>query len=96
MTPKKINVLGHTYRIIEKPKMSESAGHDGLCDATNKIIYLDKGLHKEDKLRVLMHEIMHAYQFESGFCDVLDRQAQELLAEGMAGFLSSILVVKFR
>jgi Zn-dependent peptidase ImmA (M78 family) len=96
MIPKKIQVLNYPYSIIEKRNLARDSHCDGVCDATNKIILLDKDLHKDDKLRVLMHEIMHAIQFESGFCEVLDRQTQEILSETVAGFLTATINIRFK
>ena len=96
MIPKKVRVLNYEYKICERSDLNSSLECDGLCDPNARVIYLQKNLPKEMKTRVLMHELMHALQFEAGFCDILNHQTQEIFAETVAGFLCQILKVNFK
>lgn len=72
-----IDVLGTTYTVIfcgedKEPQLKDA---DGTCDPTAKTIFI-KNDHKieydtvknlkEFKLKVLRHEIVHAFLYESG------------------------------
>jgi len=76
----KINVLGTEYTITElseseweKSRKIEECFKDtdervvkGLCLGYERKIYLKKNLGKHERRGVLRHEIIHAYQYESG------------------------------
>ena len=62
----KINVLGQEYEveILEKPdELMLELKADGYTDCDNKIIAV---MDNQYKNRVLRHEIVHAFLFESG------------------------------
>lgn len=72
----KINILGQDYEIIhqkesENPKLEK---HNGLCEHYSKEIVIcdfeiDTMTYKNPealKLKILRHEIIHAFLFESG------------------------------
>ena len=67
-----VNILGTDYRIVEKP----IKGCDGYCDKTTKEIavavkedYCDLGNFEEYRKKVLRHEVIHAYHYESGLAE---------------------------
>lgn len=71
----KINVLGTEYTIQEATKATDPALNDcdGYCDKTTKVIVVtqhdadcDLGDFEVYKKKVLRHEIIHAFLFESG------------------------------
>lgn len=89
---KSINVLGHDYqiRLVDEIKQAPEAG--GLCSHPDRIIYISKDclISKEQSLLYLLHELRHAYQFESGTFQVLGRAGAELDAEGFTSFILSL------
>lgn len=96
MIPKSVQILNHKYSIKLAKHLARDQGIEGVCNGNTKAILIDADLDKNETLECLMHEIIHAYQFESGFSQVLDRQAQELLAEGFASFICAILKIQFK
>ncbi len=78
MENKKVNILGTEYTISEKTKEEDKflKDCDGYCDKTVcKIVVLakDDDCEIEDftshQNKVLRHEIIHAYHFESGIAE---------------------------
>ena len=74
----KVNVLGMEYSIVIADESEDKllVGADGYCDKTTKRI----GIHTEGKScelgcfevyqkKVLRHEIIHAFMFESGIAE---------------------------
>lgn len=78
---KSVNILGATYKILYKnepwiiPNISETTV--GSCDSANKVITL---LTTAD-YHTLLHEITHAYLYESG---LLNYSGDECLVEWIA------------
>ena len=80
----KINILGTTYTILitdaeHEPRLSNC---DGFCDKTSKkvVITLEpKDCNLDDwivyKNKILRHEIIHAFFFESGLHENLENRA---------------------
>lgn len=71
-TPKTVNILGTDYTVVEKPIKD----CDGYCDKTTKEIAVavkeddcDLGNFEEHRKKVLRHEVIHAYHFESGLAE---------------------------
>lgn len=95
--PKSVNVLGHIYKIkiIEETGM-HVLGHMGECDYGLREIRIIKNLSEEVSFQVLLHEIRHAYQFESGFAQILDAQAMELDADGFVSLITSLFDLKWK
>ena len=73
-----INVLGTTYALEERSasndRMLENC--DGYCDKTTKMIVIAKepsdnelGSFETYKKKVMRHEIVHAFLFESGLSE---------------------------
>ena len=73
-----INVLGTEYKIIEKDEKDEKRLKTcwGFCDFNTKDIYINTDINKETedscknseyfKKKVIRHEILHAFLYESG------------------------------
>lgn len=70
-----INVLGTTYGIHERSAAEDALleEFDGYCDKTTKLIVIAKqeedcelGSYEAYRKKVLRHEIIHAFLFESG------------------------------
>lgn len=94
--PKSVNVLGHPYRIKMVDHLGLVVGQTGECDYNLREIRLLKGLNKESTFQVLLHEIRHAYQFESGFTQILDHQAMELDADGFVSLVTSLFDLRWK
>lgn len=83
----KVNILGTEYiiyRNVEEEKEPRLKGNYGFCDYCTKEIYLSKEALtetedsmknlKEYENKVLRHEIVHAFLYESGLRENSDRQ----------------------
>lgn len=94
--PKSVNVCGYQYSIKTVKPSELPDGVIGLCNGTKKTILLSKEMKGELLVRTVLHEIRHAYQFESGSSQILTGQAMEIDAEGFAALVYSIFDVKFK
>lgn len=71
-----VNVLGTKYKIVEHDRGNDVSleGADGYCDHTTKTVVIRNilptsnslGDLEEYKKRVIRHELVHAFLFESG------------------------------
>jgi len=84
---KSINVLGQVYKIKMVKGMNEKTGAIGLCDAEKSLISLDSSLKGKYLRRVLLHEIAHAFAFESGLYEFMNQQSSEMFAQSLSSFL---------
>ena len=71
-----VNVLGTKYRILYKSPKEDSAFNecDGYCDKTSKTIVVstkngDLDNFESYQKKVLCHEIIHTFMFESGLAE---------------------------
>jgi len=94
--PKTVQVLNAKYKIKIVKGLAQTAGNWGHCDSAIKTISLDSGMVGAHLARVLMHELMHAVQFESGMVDFMGMQTCEMSAETLAGFLCAVFEFKFK
>ena len=70
----KVNILGVTYTVEEKTKNEEPrlADCDGFCDKTTREIVVTKQIDSDlgdwnvYRKKIIRHEIIHAFLFESG------------------------------
>jgi Zn-dependent peptidase ImmA (M78 family) len=85
-----IEVLHAKYNIFHVQGLGEEYDTDGFCEFEEPAIYIDLDLPKERKLRVILHEITHAYAFESGLHEFLDDQSLEMFCQTLSGFLLSL------
>lgn len=79
-----INILGTEYTIEEKTRAEDDTleACDGYCDKTTKEIVIakpDKGSDLKDfdvyRRKVMRHEIVHAFLFESGLHENWEKEA---------------------
>lgn len=90
----KANVLGTEYEIIisnerDDPKLE---GADGYCDETVHLIVVDelkpdqftKHDLKNHQNKVIRHELIHAFLFESGLCECSDWAMKEEMVDFFA------------
>jgi Zn-dependent peptidase ImmA (M78 family) len=89
--PKKINVLGKTYKI----KIVENFQYAGLCDSEG-IIYLNKSQNESELVYTLIHEIIHAWQFRVGLNQAISRETLEVISEGISIVLCELFDIKFK
>lgn len=71
-----VNILGTEYKLIESDSGKDAVlkGADGYCDHTTKTLVIKDilpetnsvGDLKQYKKRVIRHEVIHAFLFESG------------------------------
>lgn len=57
---KTINILGLTYTIEEVEQVDKNQRMFGEVDYVTQTIKIEKGLTKEKKVNVLIHEVLHA------------------------------------
>lgn len=72
----KINVLGTVYTIFHESDDERLANCDGFCDKTTKEIHIarfpddcDLGMPAVYEKKLLRHELVHAFMFESGLAE---------------------------
>ena len=87
--PKSVQILNAKYK-IKFDKSLKDRNRVGECDLFDKIIMLDPDLKDDSLKQTLWHELIHAYQFESGLMQFMETQACEMMAESMASFIISV------
>lgn len=90
--PKSVNICGHEYQVrwVKQKKLIKGAGAEVEYPA--RIISIEDSYKKDKKTAWLffLHEVRHAWQFETGAIQILDEQACELDADGFASFITSL------
>lgn len=89
--PKSVNILGHEWKIkyVDEKKLPPRSW--GMCTYPDRTIHiLNKKMCKTMFSVTLLHECRHAWQFESGFSNILDNQAMEIDADSYASFSLSL------
>lgn len=71
--PKSVQILGVKYKVqLKKDLVDEGVDCDGLCSSSTRTIFIESGLEPKFKFDVLIHEMLHAILYESGYSDVLE------------------------
>lgn len=83
-----ICVLNQVYSISLDELDEETAG---VCDTDLKTITIANDLSEDQMKHTMMHELLHAYMHESGVTQVINEDAEELIAQSLSGFLNGIL-----
>lgn len=84
--PRSIDIEGNKWTIKFKRKIiHEKSECDGLCDSTTKTIYIRIKKDYSDMFRVLIHEVLHAIEFENKH-DIPHKHIEQL-DSGLARFL---------
>jgi hypothetical protein len=99
--PSKIVIKGKIWSVGYKWRLhDEKLGFcDGLADWVERTIWLDRSLPREEKLRVLLHEIIHIildeyHMHETG--GIKETFAEEVVCAGVSQTLLDIFNLKFR
>lgn len=90
---KSISILGEIYQLKHVIGLMERDGCEGYCDPHSYTIFVDDSLRRNNKRvyrRVLLHEICHAYAFESGLHEFMSHQACEMFAQSMSGLVDTL------
>jgi len=88
--PKKVNVLGHDWKVeVVHPRVFEDK-RLGEAEYPKRIIRIGKHTPLDMRWPIFLHELKHAYDYESGMCQILDRQAEEIQADNFATFIMSL------
>ena len=69
---------------------------DGRCDPVKRIIWLTKGMDKQEKTETYLHELGHAICFEYGLHLVIPEEVIELLVEHWAQFMSNNMSIRWK
>jgi hypothetical protein len=85
--PRSLNIHGHTYKIRFAKKGELPNGIEGICIFDDRVLLIERGLPVMRQLHVILHEIKHASQKESGLMQIIDHQAMELDAEAFASLV---------
>lgn len=96
--PKFIVILGRKFKIKQLSNLSYHGEPClGLCDASNKIIYLEKGQKESDKLDTLFHESVHAMLSISGVDQKLTDSENEIMCQLVTALFNDMIkALKFK
>ena len=67
LIPEKVKVTGVEYEVIEVENMERDFNSLGQILYTKGIVKLDKGIVRDRKEQVFVHELLHACFYEAGF-----------------------------
>lgn len=90
----KLEVLGTAYELLITEEMPD--GILGLCDSEAKTIKVRKGLPKARMMATLLHEFIHACDFENGVYQAVGPQIMEITAETNARALLKNFEIRFK
>ncbi len=88
--PKEILILGETYRLKRVKGLLASEQLEGYVSPHEYLIVVDASLGGRVLERVLLHEIAHAYAFESGLHEILSSQAIEQFCQTISALISQL------
>jgi len=95
-----VTILGQVYEVSYKKdvKYCQKYNCSGYTDGVRKRIKVQDSGNKENDLRVLRHEVLHAFAFESGFFGSqhvrpMDETHDEQIIDWMAVQAPKILAV---
>lgn len=89
--PKKIKVLGQTWKIIVKSLPKEEADSFGLCVPSERAIYINAEVKPCQLAATLLHEFVHAVFFVSGASYMLDERVEEMICDVLASAIEPLL-----
>lgn len=62
--PKTLVIGNNVYDVMMVKRIAHSKDALGECDGANKEIYIVRGQGRYETLKTLIHEILHAFEFE--------------------------------
>jgi Zn-dependent peptidase ImmA (M78 family) len=85
--PRKVMILGREYKIKQGKNLAYHGQPClGLCDNTEKVIYLEKNQDDQTKKETTIHEMAHAFMFISGIDQKLSESEAEMYAQLWTAF----------
>lgn len=78
----KLNVLGTLYDIHFTDEIEDT--DEAYCDAENRKICIKASLSEHERMLALLHEFIHAIDFESGLYQCTSHEVMEISAETKA------------
>jgi hypothetical protein len=93
----RVPVGGQMYEVKLESEV-ENGKNSGQVDADLKIIHIDADDAKDEQklLSIYLHEIIHCYQFEGGWGEILKKESLEIWAEGLANQLLGSFELKIK
>lgn len=95
MLPSKIKILGHTYSITIRPNILSKDGEailEGLSECFSQKIHIDEGLAEENRVQVLIHEVLHCIDYHMMLGKLFSDSERESKIEALAHGIFSILM----
>jgi Zn-dependent peptidase ImmA (M78 family) len=76
--PSKIRIASHNYKVSETKDLKNDKGEGawGLSSHSDSVISIDKTLASSHKKTILLHEILHAVVYATGFEFKDDREEE--------------------
>ena len=62
--PSRVNIMGHEYTVTREPDGDEPENAVGWAEADTQRIWVKKGIHHQEALETLMHEILEVVNAE--------------------------------
>lgn len=98
--PRKINVKGQDYKIIQISRKEDVKGYSentGWTDTTEKVIAIATDQSKKAIKQVLIHEMIHACFAEVGVHSAqLPRELEEVIAESLASMFTKHFNIRLK
>lgn len=93
----KVPIGGHLYQVTLE-KNVEGGEASGCIDDEPKTIKIDQDEADTEfrLLRIYLHEIIHGYQFENGWGELLKKGELEIMAEGLANQIMGSFELKIK
>lgn len=79
----KVDILGVTFEVCEVECVNKAEARLGEIDFLEQKIRIQKDLPSDRKREVLMHEIFHGVAEATGYDDILDEKAVQVLARSI-------------
>lgn len=94
--PKKISILGQTFKIETVENMKDTDGSEllGLMTGHQRSIKLSSNLTDANRDEVLLHEIIHAVLYISGVSNLLKDNIEESIVVALEHGLNGIYKLK--
>lgn len=87
-----LNVLGQRVRIVSRKNLRRDENADGMYSIDKSLIELDSELSKDEKLRALIHELVHVVWLRIGLQSTkVSEDIEEILCEAIANSVSENL-----